>query len=309
MSKRLVVPPFRTLREDDVILEPGGGWLVEINGQSRLVEDGIFSGWDADSEFTLSRSVTLSKSAGAYLASGTGNAQVSLSLVVRVLTARGRASEVVYCQPIDGAGAGLACPVRIQPDSAGLSENIVIEMSIVVARSNIPGDAFTPSIAGSRVWSDTWVAKLEGGRSRLPFEKIDFETAFPLQRLSDSLFHVRVAEDPDLDVEQALTVWLNLRKPGFIQAIELKDRHATAMLWDGILRRAIIAGAVAGFDEVEHVVQGSIGAQWKRWTQSAFGQLSAKGILEMHDTDASRFENIVQSWVNAWVFYGEGESP
>lgn len=293
--KRLPVPPYRQFRPESVSCEPRNGWEIEARETTLVLEHGApFPDWDASLVFALKRRFRLNEAALLELGVVDPSA-IRLQLVVRMITAGSLSSSVPIrvdlpqqsTQPVD---------VHIFPALGKLSRDLTLETSIVVLEASESMDPLVPSVPGSRVWEDQWRVRLEGGKTRLPFEILDFEDAYRGLGLADALFHVDVAEDPDLDFEQGVRVSINSRFEKFIAAVERLEPVTTALLWDAVLRRVLVAGIGNAFDPGGQFPESSIGAQWTRWFGQAFPGESIESAQRMLMEQSSRFEARIQSW-------------
>lgn len=293
--RRRPVPPYRQLGESGVRLEPADGWELEAHGVVSLLPDGQpFPDWDSSLAFVLRRRITVSGNALAQLGVGE-QGQLKLQFVVRMLTCGNRQASVPVRQDLPDP-MDTTFEVVVRPEPGTLAQDLVLNSSIVVARCAGVADPLVPSVPGSRVWEEQWRTRLEGGKVRLPFEVLDFEATFGGMGMADALFHVDVAEDPELDFEQGVCVSVNSRFETFVSAVSRVDPMATAILWDAVLRRVLTAGVGAGFDVAGTYPAASLGAQWRRWFGQAFPGETIASAQRMIIEQPSRFEARVQSW-------------
>jgi hypothetical protein len=127
-------------------------------------------------------------------------------------------------------------------------------------------------------------------------EALKFSEQYRGIALSSALFHVEVAEDPDLDFEQGVCVILNSEFPAFTRAVEEGDASASALLWEGVLRRVLCVGISVDFAFSGSPVPGSVGAHVSDWLQTAFPGMERDDIRRLRENLPSRFEAIIQSW-------------
>lgn len=293
--RRRPVPPYRQLGETGVRLEPAEGWELEAHGVVTVLPDGQpFPDWDSSLALALRRRVTVNGNALAQLGVSDENL-LKLQFVVRMLTCGNRQASVPVRQdlphPIDKT-----FEVVVHPEPGSLGQDLVLNSSIVVADCAGTVDPLVPSVPGSRVWEEQWRTRLEGGKVRLPFEVLDFEVVFSGMGMADALFHVDVADDPELDFEQGVCVSVNSRFEAFVSAVARVDPMATAILWDAVLRRVLASGVGAGFDVAGAYPQASVGEQWRRWFGQAFPGETIASAQRMIVEQPSRFEARVQSW-------------
>ncbi len=293
--RRRPIPPYRQIRATSIVCEPEAGWELEVRGTSAMLEDDApFPDWDASLAFALKRRFCFRETALSDLGISDPDA-IQFQLVVRMMTAGKLSSSVPVqldlngrlFQPID---------VRISPEAGKLTRDMTLETVIAVTGTAGIVDPLVPTLLGSRVWEDRWRVRLEGGRARLPFEIFDFEAAYLGLGMANALFHVEVADDAELDFEQAVCVSLNSRFATFIAAVERLDPVATAVLWDAVLRRVLVEGIGNGFDTGAHYPDASLGIQWTRWFGQAFPGESIDSVQRLLMEQPSRFEARIQSW-------------
>lgn len=292
---RRPVPPYRQFREESVVCEPQAGWELEARGTSIVLEDGApFPGWDANLEFALRRTVSLGETALSDLGVA-DHGTLRLRLIVRMMTAGNLTSCVPFYVDLSGKLPG-PVEVRIFPPAGLLTSDLTLETGIVVIGASGVSDPLVPSLPGSRVWEDRWRVRLEGGKMRLPFEIFDFEDVYGGLGMANALFHVNVAGDPELEFEQGVCVSINSRFGAFVAAVERIEPVATAVLWDGVLRRVLVDGIGNGFDIGGNYPDASVGSQWVRWFGQAFPGESVESAQRLLVDQPSRFEARIQSW-------------
>lgn len=308
MAKRKPIPPYLTLPNDAIHADPVEGWelLVDDNPDRVVGDKDLFPSWDSSLSFILRRRFVCNPQAfDDYLE--IPSAHASYQFIVRLETASGLLSQVVFKKELGPDDSTVE--VLIAPDSRWLSKDIAVACSLVVASVRGHLGALSPSRSGSRVWSQTWSAKLEGGRTRLPIEIISFRTQLHDLAIQNALLHVSVADDPQLEFEQAVCVYLNSDHPRFITDFERGEKTATAMVWDSVVRQVLSAGLSEAFDgEGEAPPEGSFGAQLAVWIESIFPGESRRSLCAMRRDNPGLFEGRVQSWVNAAAFWSGDES-
>lgn len=300
------IPPHRILVDEDVHLEYGDTWQVACgDGMTQLVErGGIVTGWEPGRSVVVSNSLRLEGSAYARLGASRCDG-MSLRLVATACTARDLDIVARHSCPLP-IGSDDATPVELSLDGSRLAGDISISLSIVVESPALDGDQLSPSVPGARLWSSRWRARIEGGRARLAVEAIDFDQYFGSAKASNGLIHVVVADDPHLEIEQGLLVYLNSAAEGFIQEVARKEARATALLWDTVLRRVLVAGCDMDFSPTEQYPDGSVGRQWQQWSAIVFGRRQPAELLAMHRGDLSEFEVRIQSHINMKDRFREG---
>lgn len=303
MARRRSVPPFLTLDGGACLAEPSDGWeLIKDDRPAESVLDGaMFPAWDSALQFSLRRRFTID-TVSMQERLGLQGAQCKFRLVTRLETGRGLLSEVVDAR---GLGRGeTPVEVTLTPDSSRLSRDMSLVSSIVLMHVEGDVDELAPSIKGARVWESRWTTRLEGGKTRLPMEVISFSTGLWRVAAPRALFHVAVADLPDLDFEQAVCVYLNSDCPAFVAGIEKGEPAATAILWEGVVRQLIAFGLSSAFvEDRDDWPEGSIGRQVRSWQIAIFPGEKPDSIMAFRAENPGVYEARIQSWANTGAFW------
>lgn len=296
MSRR-PIPPHRILLDHDLILPQHDAWEITCgDGSPTLIPNaGVIEGWEPGMEIKARKFVGLSDGAHARIAGGHAD-PLSIRLTATAYTAGGLETAARTTVDISPDSDEPYC-IEMLLDGDLLARDIRIHLGAVLGEVPLGGDKLTPKIVGARLWNTRWRCRIEGGRARLPIEAIDFESYFGTSKTLGGLIHVVVAEDPNVEVEQGLLVYLNSAASEFITEVSRREPRATAILWDALVRRVIVAGSELNFSSEEEYPDGSVGQQWQIWARGAFGRKSAEDLLSLHRSDNSRFELIIQSWI------------
>lgn len=305
MAKRKPVPPYLTLPDDALRADPTGGWELLVDGHpDRIVADkDLFPSWDSSLKFSLRRRFHFDLTTfSEHL--GIPPGQASYQFLVRLETAGGLMSQVAFRQIIDPEEETVE--VEIAPDSRQLSKDIEMSCSVAIAQTHGDLGVLSPTHAGSRVWLQTWQAKLEGGRVRLPIEVISFASQMHDLAIPHALIHVAVADDPRLEFEQAVCVYLNSDHARFVADFERGERIATVLVWDAVVRQVLSAGLSETLgDDGESFPEDSFGAQLESWMASIFPGESRESIAATRRDNPGIFEGRIQSWVNVGALWPE----
>lgn len=304
MRRQRIVPPYIALSYREVVQEPAEGWLLSSSaGEESIINDrGWIPGWDQNFSFVLSRHFGFPSGLHERLMLSPA---VRLFLVVKLRTANGLYSTTVSSQELDGS----RLKVCVTPDSHALARDIQLEALLTLSDPDPAGSALAARVEGSILWSSTWRAKLEGGRSRLPMETVSFSGDPRWAGHGRALVHVELADDLALDCEEGLCVYLNADFPSFVRSVESDDSVARIIVWETVIRRAIISGLDIDVANEDSVVPDSLGDHLQRWSRGAFPGLSTAGIRKLLLDEPSRFEAAIQHWVGAGaaIFPDAGE--
>lgn len=297
MRSRRPVPPHRILRTDDVTLRNAQAWRVSVgDGAFAIPDRGVVPGWQPGLDVRVSNTLCLGPDVvGRLTASST--ARVALAVHASATTAGGMATVASQTALfIPNAAGQPEAHLDLLLDGAALAGDVRVECSVILRRPTLSGDALSPRTTGSKIWTTDWRARLEGGRARLPIDVVCFSVFFRRNEMAGGLVHVDFATAPELDIEQGITVYLNADYPSFVAQFARREPYATAIVWDAVMRRVLIAGAESGFDDSAEYPRGSIGAHWQQWMSTAFPGLSAPALLDRHRSNTSEFEVRVQHW-------------
>jgi hypothetical protein len=182
-------------------------------------------------------------------------------------------------------------------DSTRLAYHVTLTSTVSLAAVVSSEDSLAPVVPGARIWEESIDLQLEDGRGRIPIEVVSFRTSFCGKGFEHALFHVEVAADLDLGVEQTVRVYLNGDIPAFVDAIQRRQPFAEALLWDAVLRR-LVSLAIYGemFTPGVKYAPGTLGANLLRWIAQAFPSMPWDQVHDLALHDISRFEAALQSW-------------
>jgi len=286
------VPPYLSLREDDVTADPASGWMLEVAGRhSTVINSGSpIEGVDQLLAFSLARTFTFPDD----LRGRIGLADSSrLSLIVRMLTGNGLYSRIIARKEVDTS----VVRVAVTPDRAVLCKVLRIDTQLVLDSPGPSHSELAPRHPGSVVWALRWIARLEGGRSRLPIETVSFSADSRWSSQSRALAHVDVSIDPYVDFEDGICVYLNGDFPLFVEGVARDERAALALLWEAVIRRVIVSFLWSQTGIEDPFGPDSLGRQAERWCAGAFPGRSMDALKRMALEEPSLFEAHIQDWV------------
>jgi len=297
MALGKITLPYLVLRAHDVRADPADGWILigaEANASLTVLRDGdVVESWDGLSHLALRRTFRLPDDAAARL--GLSPEATRFCLVITAVTAGGLLREILFTQDF---GAELqVLNVTVRPDSGRLVRELCLASHLVITSAAAAGNPLAPLLAGSRIWEDSFRFQLESGKGRIPMETLSFRAAFQGQGFDDALFHIEFAPYPELDVEETVRVYLNSDIPSFVDAAELRDPAASAMLWNGVVRRLIASVIMEDtLTDDEVYPEGSMGANLRRWLTQAFPAMNLPAIKALAISTPSTFEAMLDSW-------------
>ena len=299
MSRSKPVLPYRILPAE-LIRPSEDGWTVLVNGAAtaQLRDGSAFSAWDAKLAFRLERTFRIESDLGEALkVDSTGSC---CELVVTAATSSGLSREVLYREEIP-AGSWSDRAVSIAPKSERLARDLVLTSGIYLSRDVRSRDPLAPQLRGSRLWEMTERIRLEGGAARLPMYEVAFSKAFIGDRIDKAEFHIELSDDPELEVESALTVYLNSECPEFVQEVSRAGSAAERRLWNGIMRRVLTSVILS--DEHLSSAQGeaaTLASTVVRWAQHIWPGVPPQKLRDLPSAGYSRFEAQIESWLTGF---------
>ncbi len=289
--------PYRTLSLTDVRPVPVDGWNRlnpgdESSGVS-LRDGDLLESWDALSALELRRIFRFQQDPGVCLGLVPGSTHYSL--VITGATAGGLLQEVLFRQDF---GSDLSeLEVAVRPNSQRLSKDLRLASRLLVSSTGALDDLLAPNFSGARLWEDSFHFGSKEERAD-PDGNDRFRAVFHGSGFDCALFHVEVVPSPDLDIEEAVLIYLNADNPSFVASIERCEPVASALLWSGVIRR-LIAVAVIFQDlisEGDTYPVGSMGANINRWLAQGFPAMSPTAIKDLATSEPSIFESMIESW-------------
>jgi hypothetical protein len=296
VSRSKPVQPYRVIRDDTIIPETKG-WTLSVNdGPPRVIQHGDpLEGWDAQLQFSLERVFRVQRDLSDELRLESGDPR--FEFVVCAATAGGLARQVLFRQQIDGPSE---VHVRLAPDSTRLARDIHITSGIYLQRDVETADPLAPTRAGSRLWELNESIRLEGGAARLPMYVVSFARAFAGDRMDHAEFHVEISEEPDLEVESSLIVYLNADKPHFIEQINIEGGEAERRLWNGIMRRVLTSAVLLQMTaDYDPTAPATIASTVVRWATQIWPTIPPSRLRDLPEANFSRMEAQIESWLVA----------
>jgi len=298
MSRSRPVLPYRVLPDEFVLASPDG-WNVVVDGKSvgQLQDGTAFPAWDAKLSFTLEREFRIERDIADELQ--IDNSENCCEFVVTASSGGGITRDTLFTQPVSATGCSCV-EVMLTPASARLARDLVLTSGIYLTRDISPEDPLAPKIAGSRLWEMTERVRLEGGAARLPMYEVPFSQFFPGDAVAQADFHVEIVGDPDLEIETALTVYVNSERPEFIAELNRQGSAAEQRLWNGVIRRVLTSAILT--DEILTVSPGegsSLAATVQRWARYIWPTTPFDRLGDLPLSEYSKYEAQIESWLHS----------
>lgn len=286
--------PFLTLSPDSFNMSP---WIVgEIGEETDTLGDHV-KAWDYSEQLVLSRRLELNWTQVA-LDLGFGD-EFEIQLSVTVGTGQGtlpRQQVLRHVRALDQSQS--LTDVHFELPGISLSTQIILDTEILLLRASSHLSTLSPTIPGSRLWSDRLQSRLEGGSSRFPMEVVSFDTLFSGQAGIGALWFVHWQPDElDRDFRGAVRLYLNADNQDFVDKVQAQD---------GIVLRMILADVVSQLCE-NYLVNvpddsdpdshesGTVGRQIHHWLRTAFGNVSVAHLRSMLELRPGDFRAAIQA--------------
>lgn len=296
MSRSRPMLPYRVLPED-AVTPLGRGWLVAMEGGrvQEIPNGGAILEWDAKLDFRLERSFRIEVDIARVL--GVEPRSLLCELIVCGVTGSGLRRQV-FCRKAIRLEAGFEIPVSFKPSSEVLAKELRLISGVYLAADAVACDKLAPWRKGSRLWECSDLLRLEGGAARLPMYEVEFSKVFAGDLIDNADFHVELLDDPGLELEAALSVYINAERPEFVAELSTPGSAAERRLWAGIIRRVVASQILSG--ELGVGTSGennTLAATVNRWVKIIWPTLSAESVRGLPAAGYSRFEGQIESWV------------
>jgi len=175
--------------------------------------------------------------------------------------------------------------------STDLSNQIILNTSLVLSKPGSTTSALSPRKAGARLWQDRKDCRLEGQDARFPMEAVSFRKLFPGRPQENALWYLRWdSQRLDRDLHGAIRLYVNSDHESFLERVRQED-ESTLQVMLGSVMAQIVASVVTSDHSEEHLAMsepGTLGAQINNWARLAFGDVPLKQVrstLELRPGD------------------------
>jgi hypothetical protein len=296
MSRSTPVLPFRVLPVEAI--KPAlSGWAAIVNGQeiAHLADGSPFPDWDAQLKCQLRRAFEIRMDLFELV--GLRPRDSFLEFVVIASSGGGLFRERLWQGRIPSISPA-TINVLFDLPSDRLAKDLALTSGVYLGGVKKTIDSLSPTLAGSRLWELHERIRLEGGAARLPIYEVSFSATFAGQRIDEAEFHVEIADDLGLELESAVTVYLNSDYPGFVGEISRGGTAAESRLWAGVLRR-LISSLILRQAEIDDVslANNTLGGTVARWTNQIWPGMSHNLIRDLTESDFSKYEAQIDAWI------------
>lgn len=296
MSRSYPMLPFRTIPESGISLE-SETWLVTVEGRAPhyLSHGDAFREWDPQLKFLMSRTLSWGDGLGKLLWGDSG--EFGCEVVVVAASGSVGLRRLLLRAPIPIHRAG-SIELTIEPPSTELANWLSLQTRIVLSQDLSVHDGLAPRVRGNRIWGITERFRLEGGTTRLPLYETPFDVAFRGRRQDAAHVAVEVRDDPELEFEAAVAVYLNTSQKEFLSGLVVGDETREWQLWTTVVR-AVLASAGAGEWLDDHAYEPqTLGGTVQRWALQVAGIETVQQLREKARSAPAELDAQVDSWVS-----------
>lgn len=290
---RPVAFPFLTLPKDCVETSP---WFAKLGSEDLTPLSTFIEKWDYCSSLHFQRKIGVNWDAAA---TNLGfDSDFELGVAVRVGTGQGTLARMQILRETSTLSSQKTEHLfNIDLRGEILSDQIVIESSILLFKPASDRNRLSPDIAGARLWTDTQAAQIEGAKSRFPMEIVNFDAIFPSRPEADALWYLHWQTDGfDRDLRGAIRLYLNANRPEFIERVQVQDEVALQMLFSDVINQLCERYLISLGDRElpEHDI-GTVGRQIGQWLRLAFGSVSGSQMKSKLDYQPAEFRATLQA--------------
>ncbi|MEL7474629.1 MAG: hypothetical protein AAGJ55_00150 [Cyanobacteria bacterium J06555_12] len=292
--KSTPILPYRVCSEDALSLQP---WRISSGGFEEILEPEL-PGWDYLTQLEFSREYSVDTSvilSECGLPTGT---PVELIVIAASIPGRFRRC-VARSATISLDGQTANGTLEFSVDSRMLCGSLELSIELLLADS-IERKKFVAHIAGSRLFSDSFVVQLEGNSSRFPMTACDFSKTFSRLRIPKAKWYLWISpSDYSVTVTQGAMLFVNSAREETITAIAGNNDDILSAISVDIARR-LISFAIADEEfELDHkqYPENSVGFAICSLTMLCFPETESGQIRELLSSDPGQFDAIIQSTV------------
>jgi hypothetical protein len=298
MTRSAIAFPYRIVPPDSVLPDTSG-WSVLVEGRApaTLCDGEPFPEWDAKLVFVLERTVRIREELGPALGLAVRNG--AFELVVYGATGAGLSRFVLSRTSLTDTVPDTVL-LRISPDSASLAKDLVLTIALSLTSQVDSGDALSPTHPGNRLWESRDRFRLEGGNARLPLYERAFSAVYPTNGWQDAEVHVVLRDDPALELESAVAVFVNEERKAFVELLGKGDGPTELRVWGSVVRRILVSALLGDWmDDTGDYPPETLGGTVKRWLLQAFPGATLVEMRSRVRDDFTGVETRIDSWVTA----------
>lgn len=229
----VVVLPFCTLTDRSVM---AGKWNVSVDDAAMIELASCLKSWDSSSKVQLKRSVKIDWD---LVSRELGVSGVCLQLHVVVGTGSGKIPRIIlntHSHNLEPDTSEYYFDEYIGPRQ--LSSAIFLDTIITLANQASVESIISPSLPGSRLWSERVRIALGSDESQFPMEVINFADISYLNIPAGALWFLHwSAADWDRQFSSAVRLYLNSSAPSFVEKVKASDPLILQMLMSEVMHQ------------------------------------------------------------------------
>jgi hypothetical protein len=255
--------------------------------------------WDYQTDLSLQRLVRIDVDRARAEAGLSSDAALVLTAVWSSTGSNLRAP----AQRLELAGVGTnTVELIVRLRGADLGGRLILDTALVLAAPNALGSPIVPHRAGSVLWSDRCVVRLQGDAPQFPMAVIDFaKTSFP----NSAAWHLQISSNLEAATMGSLLLLVNERNIAVAAAFQ---NAAKPRPIDRVVLSAVYADAARimiehglrddDFVDDEDFPEDSVGATLMGLFHRLFPGRSVNDLRLLHHQSPSLFASEVQAAVN-----------
>lgn len=260
-----------------------GPWMVTLGGGAPAPLHDVTPDWDYATPVRVERVVSLDLPAARSELGFADQEPISLDLIVEAGTGHGELPREVVSRSRVPLGGGAPVTISLEPDPLRLSGQLTLRTSILLSADAAPADPLAPRVAGSRLWDERFVSRLEGDDPRFPMEVISFSRTWPGRPHEEAPWLLSWnPANPGRDFHGAARLFVNADDAALIARLrDGDDLTLQAIMGDVVSQMCETALTGDWDDDLETAEAVSVAGRVIYWLGRAFGDISvARSVLE-----------------------------
>lgn len=281
--------PFFTIPDECIDVGP---WFIRVDGNEPVPATDYVADWDYATELQLSRSIELDVEDAAKFLKIPVDA-LQLGLLVEIGTGAGRfPRKTLSTEFVEITSDSPKVDLAINPYSGNLSSFLFLTTTLVLKSEPYEFERLSPKHANTKLWSERFVARLDGEEPRFPIEIASFERLFGNTPEARAPWYISWNPgDWSRDFHGAVRLYLNNDLPDFMERIQSGDtfllQSISADVVGQILERLVTENDAE--DIVANAPVGSLAAQAASWIKLAWPDSSIGNLKHKLESQPGRF--------------------
>ncbi|MDZ5435401.1 hypothetical protein T3H00_22410 [Pseudomonas fluorescens] len=280
---RHIAYPFLTCTENDIAPSP---WALTLNETTTVAIEQYIPGWDYSSKVEFNRTIQINKPQ-LSVTLGIPLEFLKLEIITIIGTGQGRiprSKNIINKYPIEEEKTTYELIIPCQSNM--LSKRVKIETYIVISSAPSNPSLLSPTVVGSKVWSDEIDLRLEGDEPRFPMETASFKKMFPNRNLANSLWYLSWGpEEWDEDFIGSVRLYINTDHAEFIKRFLELDKYTHQTIMSDIITQILskfLADPTAE-ESFNNFEDGTVGFHASNWIINAFPEQSYSSVKSLFE--------------------------